>query len=309
MKRKFSINWMYLSLFLFLSLCLLKYYHYGYDISLYSVKNISRNYDKQKIWLTSYADKGVYIQNQTNLTSSAAMYRAFDIIVPYQSHNIEPEYYKKHKNILSQKRGAGYWLWKPYFILKTLKMMPEDDILLYVDASAVFRDQIYDLLNLAKDYDIVFFPNAVLKNRGWIKKMVIDKMVDGDDSYLDKISLHAGIILLRNTQISRDFIEEWLKFCEDPELITDIPSPNEYPDFRDHRHDQSILNILYNKDPNKYYLYDPYPSIMKSIILTRRKDQCSLLRTTFGNHIQRSGFDLGYLFMGWLLGCQHIKIN
>ncbi len=139
--------------------------------------------------------------------------------------------------------------------------------------------------------------------------MVIDKMVDGDASYLDKQSLNAGIILLRNTKNSRDFIEEWLKNCEDPELLTDIPSPEEYPDFRDHRHDQSILSILYNKNPQKYHLYDPYPTIMKSFIVTRRRDQCSLLHITFNNDTKFSWLDLRYRFMGWFLGCQHIKMD
>lgn len=309
MKKTFVKTLIYLSILLSALLAILKCYHHGSDISLYPVKNIGRSYSEQKKWLISFGNKDVYIQNQTNLIASAAMYQAFDIIISYQSHNIDPEYYEKHKEILSSKRGAGYWLWKPYFILKTLKMMPEDDILLYVDSSGVFRDGIYELLNLAKEHNIVLFPNPILNNRGWIKKTVIDKMVDGDDSYLDKKSLHAGIILLRNTEETRKFIEEWLKFCEDPELITDIPSDDEYSDFKDHRHDQSILSILYDKNPGEHYLYDPYPAMMKSFILTRRRDQCSLLRTTFGDHTKFSWFDLRFRFMGWFLGCQHIKMD
>ncbi len=205
------------------------------------------------------------------------------MIIPYQAHNIEPAYYEKHKEILSQRRGGGYWLWKPYFILKTLEMMPENDVLLYVDSSGVFRDGILKLLELAKENDITVFPNFHL-NRGMMKKSVIDKMVDGDESYLDKIQLDGSMVLLRNTAKSRAIIEQWLKYCEDPELLTDIPSKNEYPDFIDHRHDQAILSIIYHKNPEDFHLYDAYPAKMNSFYLTRRrKDIDSLMPFTFNS--------------------------
>jgi len=35
----------------------------------------------------------------------------------YGPNDIDNEFKKKNIEILSQKRGNGYWLWKPYFIL------------------------------------------------------------------------------------------------------------------------------------------------------------------------------------------------
>lgn len=300
-------HWTYLTVFLVMCIAILKYHYHGTDISLAPLKNTNRTYSSQKIWLISYANEGVYIQNQNNLLTSASLYQAFDVIIPYQPHNIEPEYYEKHKDILSQRRGGGYWLWKPYFILQTLKMMPENDILLYVDSSGVFRDGIYDLLSLAKENDITVFPNFH-SNRGMIKKSVIDKMVDGDDSYLDKMQLDGSIILLRNTAKSRAIIEEWLAYCEDIDLLTDIPSKNEYPDFQDHRHDQAILSLIYNKNPEKFNLYDAYPARMESFIVTRRKNRCSMLPVTFNEQTKFSWLDgVKYRSIIWLIGCQRFK--
>lgn len=300
-------NWVCLSIFLFVCIAILKVHFYGADISLYPVKNTGRVYNSQKIWLISYANQGIYIQNQTNLVASAAMHQVFDVIIPYQPHHIDPEYYEKHKNILSQNRGAGYWLWKPYFILQTLKMMPEDDILFYGDSSGVFRDGIYNLLDLAKENDIVLFP-GFHNNRGMIKRSVINAMVNGDESYLDKIQLDAGMLLLRNTAKTRAFIEEWLKYSEDPELLTDIPSKDEYPDFKDHRHDQAILSILYHKNSDDIYLYDLYPAKLESFIATRRRNQCSMLPITFNTQTKFSWLDgVKYRSIIWLIGCQRFK--
>ena len=299
--------WIYLSAFLLFCLIILKYHYNGTDISLYPLKNSNKSYQSEKIWLISYANKGVHIQNQSNLTMSASMYQAFDVIIPYQPRHIEPAYFELHKNILSQNRGGGYWLWKPYFILKTLKMMAENDILLYIDSSAVFRDKIYDLLELAKEKNIILFPNFH-SNRGMVKKIVIDKIANGDELYLDKVQLDGSIILLRNTAKTRELVEEWLKLCEDPELLTDLPSKNEYPDFKDHRHDQAILSILYHKNPQSYFLYDNYPARMEAAIITRRKNQCSMIPITYGNKTKFNRLDaLKYRLVFWLIGCQRYR--
>ena len=185
--------------------------------------------------------------------------------------------------------------------------MLRNDILLYIDSSAVFRDKIYDLLELAKEKNIILFPN-VHSNRGMVKKIVIDKIANGDELYLDKVQLDGSTILLRNTAKTRELVEEWLKLCEDPELLTDLPSKNEYPDFKDHRHDQAILSILYHKNPQSYFLYDNYPARMEAAIITRRKNQCSMIPITYGNKTKFNRLDaLKYRLVFWLIGCQRYR--
>ena len=45
-----------------------------------------------------------------------------------------PEFWNNHSEfILANKRGYGYWLWKPYLIMKTLEQMNDNDILVYAD--------------------------------------------------------------------------------------------------------------------------------------------------------------------------------
>ena len=62
-----------------------------------------------------------------------------------------------------------------------------------------------------------------------------------------KQNFHATWFILKKNKFTLNFMKEWLEYSQDYRLITD--SPNEcgllnYPEFSDHRHDQSILSCL-----------------------------------------------------------------
>jgi hypothetical protein len=73
-------------------------------------------------------------------------------------------------------------------------------------------------------------------------------MMECDErKYWDSIQIEAGVIAFRANQNSKRIFKEWLSYCCDENILTDIPNicgkPN-FPDFIDHRHDQSILSNL-----------------------------------------------------------------
>jgi len=50
------------------------------------------------------------------------------------------EFWNKHKDfILNNKRGYGYWIWKPYLIKKTIDKLNNGDIILYMDADSTIK--------------------------------------------------------------------------------------------------------------------------------------------------------------------------
>ncbi|MEM6771121.1 MAG: hypothetical protein AAF597_11095, partial [Bacteroidota bacterium] len=96
----------------------------------------------------------------------------------------------------------------------------------------------------------------------------------------------GGFSLWHNTPFARAFAARWLSACQDPRLITDQPNAqgrHNYPEFKDHRHDQSVFSILAKKhglpafrDPSQWgndrqadYSNSPYPQLLK---LTRKQD-------------------------------------
>ena len=66
------------------------------------------------------------------------------------------------RDILERKRGAGYWLWKPYIIYHELYLASEGDIIIYSDAAVDFIANISHLIKLTEKQDIIVF-----KLTGW----------------------------------------------------------------------------------------------------------------------------------------------
>ncbi len=265
------------------SLCLFlvgKYFLLKNDISL--EQPVTSTAPSQN-WLISFGDGGVYEANQNFLTY-ITLNKGFDAVINYKKRHIDRAFYEQHKKILDQKRGSGYWLWKPYFILKTLTKIEEGDFLFYMDSGVIFlgKPETYiKKLNSAKK-DILLFDNC--PNRFYVKKDVY-VIMNMDEKYRDETHIDAGLgIIIRNTKESRKFISEWLTYCTDERLITDIPSIHgEFPDFKDHRHDQAILSMLYHKHPSEILLIGDDKDRGADFIHHRRRElsvslRCDLLK-------------------------------
>ena len=179
-------------------------------------------------------------------------------------------FWKENKDILIQPRGAGFWLWKPYIILETLKLYPENTLLLYTDAAVLAIDKLSYIYNLADQHDIVLFGiGTVHNNATWTKEEVFQALNLTTDEYRNGGQVSAAFSLWKNTKKSIDFIEEWLMYMKDPMLATDIPSKLSFKDsrYKDNRHDQSILSLLSQRDkiqryqdPSQHGLNDPHPN-------------------------------------------------
>lgn len=203
-----------------------------------------KEYGLGDVWLISYANVNpIYMANQ-NILHKAAIDYEFKFHKLYRTNNIDPQYFTKHQHILSQKRGAGYWLWKPYFILKTLETIPENDVVVYLDGGSYIINSLNPLIFALKDYDILLFENNHT-HRTKTKRYLLQLMGKDHEQARDSLQMQASFIFIKNTAFARDFVRKWLIICEDENALTDTRSNDEYPEFQDHRHDQSILSLLY----------------------------------------------------------------
>jgi hypothetical protein len=59
----------------------------------------------------------------------------------------------------------------------------------------------------------------------------------------------ASFVFLKKTPMTVRFVTEWLAYAQDPRVISDVNSTfrKDYPEFVDHRHDQSILSLMSKK--------------------------------------------------------------
>lgn len=152
-------------------------------------------------------------------------------------------FYYQNRSILDQKRGAGYWLWKPFIIQQAFKSCQDGDYVLYCDAGIEIISNLQSLIDLNED--ILLFNNE-WKHIDWCKRDVMEAIIPGwANADRQDAQVQASVILIRNNAFTRDFVQRWLTWCERAGFIDDSPSnePN-LPGFREHRHDQAILTCL-----------------------------------------------------------------
>jgi hypothetical protein len=201
--------------------------------------------------LINYADK-LYYESQKDNSKTGLSIGGFTDIINYSFKDIDNLFYAKNRHILEQSRGAGYWLWKPYIILKTLEKINDEDILFYCDSGCSFigsfDDYLFDLC-LKDEKGIVLF-NGGHKNKKYTKRDCFYYMNSDYEKYLEMSQLTASFQLCRKTDFSINFYKEHIRFAEDFRILTDSPNQcglSDYDDFISHRHDQSILSVLQKK--------------------------------------------------------------
>ena len=65
--------------------------------------------------------------------------------------------------------------------------------------------------------------------------------------------IEGGLMILKKSNSSIEFIKKWLELCEDYHLLSDEPSvESNLPEFVENRHDQSILSALGKLYKDKY---------------------------------------------------------
>lgn len=231
---------------------------------------------RDPVYLVSYADGDeVFFQNQLALTASV-LGRGVDMIMNYKRSFLDPLFVSQNQSILSQKYGAGYWLWKPWVILDAMKKAPENAIIIYSDGGSVIKNSVSDFIELTKKQDIVLcryediMTYGTLKNRA--KREVFIRLNCDDKEHHQHPTLWAGFLVLRNTPKARHFIATWLSYCTDPQLLCNEKSSQpEYPDFRGHLHDEAILGVVASLHTKDIQFVDYSDLICKYLVWHHRR--------------------------------------
>ena len=157
-------------------------------------------------------------------------------------------FYEKNRAIFDVPRGLGYWLWKPYLILESLKKMSDNDILVYADSGLEIIKPLKSVVEICeKQPDIVFFQAHGYKNSSATRRDAFVLMNCDTPQYHNAEMIQASFILFKKTKKTLQFVEEWLAFCQNGQIIGEsenVMGKENLPDFFAHRHDQSILSIL-----------------------------------------------------------------
>lgn len=198
--------------------------------------------------LISFGDQKYYASLKM-LARTALEIGKVDNFIPYDQDWLKTtEFWNKNSFILSRSRGAGYWIWKPYIILETFKNAEDDEIVMYSDAGVSIVKDLSPLYELSNTSDTpILFINGTHKNHTWTKRDCFVLMNCDNQEYWNSPHVTATFSLWRNTSKQIEFLKEWLQYLRDYRIVTDDPNmcglPNLFQ-FREHRHDQSVLSLM-----------------------------------------------------------------
>jgi hypothetical protein len=196
----------------------------------------------------NYAN-GRYLKAQEYCSESAKA-AGFDEVISYSIKDIDRDFLENNKHILEQPRGAGFWLWKPYFINKSLEKMSDGDLLVYSDSGSYYEKSVKPLIDLIQKEEkgVLSFELHGLIEKAYTKKDAFVLMGLDEPKYTDSSQREATYIWMIKNDFTVSFAKEYLQYAQDERIITDLNSEgNNYAEFKDHRHDQSIWSLLCKK--------------------------------------------------------------
>lgn len=160
---------------------------------------------------------------------------------------VSTDFYKENQNILDDSKGAGWWIWKPYVILDTMKNSNEGDFVVYCDCGDMFSPGLQSYVeSTVSGEDICLLLLGNDKNKKYTKRDCFIEMNCDEGDYHNSTQLEAGFMVWKVCDESLKVVTEWLEFCKNSKIINNDPSTlgDELPGFIAHRNDQSVLTNL-----------------------------------------------------------------
>lgn len=218
------------------------------------------NFSKNITFIT-YGD-AAFEKSRNRLIKEAQDTGIFKRCIGYAPDDLDEEFKTSCKSLLAQRKGGGYWCWKPHIVLKTMQSIPEDEWILYADAGCTLiqerKGQIYDDINemeRTEKFMLAYqMPNIIEKY--WTKLELLEFMgVLENKDIKDTGQYVGGVFLIQNNKITQNIMHTMESIMKNyPHLIDDSQSFNENdPSFQQHRHDQSLFSVI--RKMNSRYTY------------------------------------------------------
>lgn len=161
------------------------------------------------------------------------------------------------------RRGFGYWIWKPYIIMKVMKNMREGDILVYSDCGNrwiidSYKRYLQYIAMLKQDKPLVAFQQQHLE-KDWTKGDVFYSLCPNNwKKYAVTLQLWGGCFMLMKTFTTESLVKKWYELSlSQRDLFTDKKSS--FPNllgFQENRHDQSVFSLLVKQIPHTEISWD-----------------------------------------------------
>jgi hypothetical protein len=214
---------------------------------------------RQSLFISFGGPTDSYHTRVNQICDQAEDFKYFTKVIPYTEEDFDQEFLKQHGDFMEKnKRGYGFWLWKPYIIMRTLDKMNDGDFLVYADSGCLLNKHGIDRLSEyesmldSNDFGMIIFETKHTELM-YTKNALFEYMKSTDQ---DKKSSQymATVVILKKTPYSVDFVKTWYNIASNHDLINDEIIGKNHDGFYDHRHDQSVYSLLvkkYNTNSNK----------------------------------------------------------
>ena len=160
-----------------------------------------------------------YYRALNRICGEAKETKLFKTVKGYTDEDLktDKDFWNKHGDFVSKNRkGYGYWLWKPYLIIKRLNELNDGELLFYTDAGSSFN------LN----YSSVFMKTRIAEVKKTKKIMGIFTCPERNYNKIDLVKYFgyeespfflrhrqnaAGAILMMKTPEVVKFMNEWFE--------------------------------------------------------------------------------------------------
>lgn len=224
------------------------------------------------VFITFGAGTKEYEDAAERIIQQAARLQIFDDIIKYTEQDLQndKEFWSKHGDFIgNNKRGYGYWIWKPYIVKRTMDTLADDDILMYLDCGCELdirkKKKIIDCIQNTQHHDMVATINGFI--RDWTKMDTLIHFQANKPPYINSPMLQAGACVYKINRKIKEFANEWYETACIHHLLDDSDSVNRnLPTFRENRHDQSIFSLLIVKYSIRYK-----PSLGQGVDIIRNR--------------------------------------
>jgi hypothetical protein len=224
----------------------------------------------RKIYITF---SGAQYEQTTNLIVDAAPKFGADEVWVYDDHWLKQTEFYRHNHWLwehhgdqhNNKRGFGWFAWKPFIILDALDRLSDGDVVLFTDADTYPIAGLSPLYQECSDIGGAMLFSAIGWERChqmWCKRDCFIVMGQDEERYWNADHGVARFMFFQKGPWKpRQFLYEWMTYCVNPLATTFddnvIGHPNVGgPDgqtFKEHRTEQAIMTNLAHKYGFKLY--------------------------------------------------------
>ena len=175
---------------------------------------------------------------------------------------MDQEFYRLNRCIFDLKsrgehRGFGWYSWKPFVILQEIERRMRETIILWSDADTYPIGDLTPLFQRChEDGGIMLFAaEGWTQGQSTRRDCMITMACDSDEGRYAQHATARFALFEAGNYRAKQFLMEWLTYCINPLCVgleSSVLAP-EYPEYNEHRSDQSILTNLAHKYSCRLY--------------------------------------------------------